>query len=109
MKEWLDVLATCTGFEWDKNNLSKSWLKHKVNPIESEEIFFHQPFMVVEDVQHSQKEVRFYALGKTDTGRLLFVCFTVRKNLIRVISARDMSRKEREVYRQYEKEGHSKV
>jgi uncharacterized DUF497 family protein len=47
------------------------------------------------DEKHSQKETRFFALGHTDSGRLLFVVFTIRNNLIRVISARNMNRKER--------------
>jgi uncharacterized DUF497 family protein len=106
MDEWLEILGRCGGFQWDKGNLSKSWLKHEVSPAETEETFFNQPFVVAEDLDHSQKESRLYALGKTDAGRLLFVCFTMRENLIRVISARDMSRREREVYKEYEKKDH---
>ncbi|HEV2148549.1 MAG TPA: BrnT family toxin [Longimicrobiaceae bacterium] len=59
---------------------------------------FNQPLVVAEDVAHSQQEDRFYALGHADGGRMLFVVFTLRGALIRVISARDMSRKERKVY-----------
>ena len=51
------------------------------------------------DQEHSGREERFYALGQTDAGRLLFLVFTVRGSLIRLISARDMSRKERRIYR----------
>jgi len=91
-------LSDCTGFQWDKSNIEKNWLKHKVNPVECEQIFFNQPFLVAEDLRHSQRERRYYALGRTDNGRLLFVAFTIRKNLIRVISARNMSRKERKKY-----------
>lgn len=98
----LKILMQCTGFEWDKENLQKNWDSHQVGFYECEEIFFNQPFVIEDDTQHSQSENRYYALGKTDRGRLLFVVFTVRRYLIRVISARDMSRKERTVYESYE-------
>lgn len=92
-------LIGCAGFEWDKGNSEKNWLKHDVSPLESEQIFFNQPIVIASDEAHSQKESRFYALGRTDQERPLFVVFTIRKSLIRVISARDMSREERAVYR----------
>jgi len=92
-------LSRCTGFEWDKGNSEKNWLKHDVSPLQSEQIFFNQPLIVAPDEAHSQKEIRFYGLGRTDQERPLFVVFTIRKNLIRVISARDMSREEKEVYK----------
>jgi len=94
----IQKLSDCTGFQWDKSNIEKNWLKHKVSPIECEQIFFNEPLLVVEDLKHSQRERRYYALGRKDSGRLLFVAFTIRKNLIRVISARTMSRKERKIY-----------
>ena len=93
----IERLSDCTGFEWDKDNIEKNLLKHKVSPVECEQIFFNQA-LVAEDLKHSQREKRYYALGHTDNGRLLFVAFTIRKNLIRVISARNMSRKERKKY-----------
>jgi uncharacterized protein len=86
------------GFDWDKGNLDKNWLKHKVANAECEEMFFNQPLLIIKDEQHSQKEERRYALGKTESGRLLFASFTVRNNNIRIISARDMSKHEREQY-----------
>lgn len=94
----IERLLQSTGFEWDQANIEKNWLKHKVSPIECEQIFFNKPLLVVEDLKHSQRERRYYALGHTDNGRLLFVAFTIRENLIRVISTRDMSRKERKKY-----------
>ncbi len=96
------LLLKCAGFEWDKNNAEKNWQKHHVTPSECEEIFFNRPLVVADDISHSEKENRFYALGHTDGSRMLFVVFTVRRNLIRVISARDMNRKEREVYQTHE-------
>lgn len=94
----MDKLANVEGFEWDKGNISKSWEKHKVSPVECEEIFFNSPLIVQDDGSHSAEESRYYALGKTDGNRLLFVVFTIRKRRIRIISARDMSRKERQAY-----------
>ena len=94
-----EMITACTGFEWDKGNLLKNWEAHGVSAPECEQIFFNKPIIAGSDQKHSQKEARFYALGKTDAGRLLFVVFTVRNNLVRVISARDMSRKERRQYK----------
>jgi len=93
-----EILSQCIGFEWDKGNIDKNWLKHEVSPAECEQIFFNQPLVIQDDMTHSKNEKRFYALGRTDSRRTLFIAFTVRNNFIRVISARDMSRKEREVY-----------
>ena len=93
-----EILATCTGFEWDEGNLVKNWERHRVSASECEQIFFNRPLVTAEDPRHSAREARFYALGHSDAGRRLFVVFTVRERRIRVISARDMNRKEREVY-----------
>jgi uncharacterized DUF497 family protein len=99
-----DILSRCTGFEWDEHNSEKNWQRHRVTPSECEEIFFNRPMVIADDAKHSKIENRFYALGHTDAGRMLFVVFTVRQTLIRVISARDMNRKERKVYRSHEEE-----
>ncbi|MGA2229208.1 MAG: BrnT family toxin [Syntrophobacteraceae bacterium] len=56
------------------------------------------PFVVTDDQEHSHDEPRYYALGQTDKGRKLFVVFTIRDSLIRVISARNMNRAERRIY-----------
>ena len=94
----LEKLLKCTGFQWDEGNANKNWTKHKVNPSECEQIFFNQPLVIIDDIKHSEAENRHYTLGHTDMGRLLFVVFTIRQNLIRVISARDMNHKERKEY-----------
>ena len=94
-----DFLLECTGFDWDEGNRDKNWASHQVVFSECEEIFFNQPLVVADDLQHSELENRHYALGQTNAGRLIFLAFTIRKKQIRVISARDMSRKERKVYR----------
>ena len=89
-----------TGFEWDEGNSRKNAEKHGVSQSEAEQLFFNEPLLVLEDSRHSQRELRYHALGKTDDGRLLHITFTVRGDgtLIRVISARDMHRKERAIY-----------
>ena len=87
-----------SGFQWDKGNISKNWEKHRVSISECEEIFFNQPLIVADDDKHSGLEKRFFALGKTDRGKRLFLVFTVRKDQIRVISARSMNRKEEDIY-----------
>lgn len=92
------ILHQCRGFDWDTGNIDKNWLKHKVSPSECEQIFFNHPLVIQDDIMHSDTEKRFYALGKTDMNRFLFIAFAVRNSLIRVISARDMSRKERGVF-----------
>jgi uncharacterized protein len=95
---WAERFAECEGFQWDAANSGKIWERHQVAPTECEEVFFNRPLVVGEDEKHSSTEGRLYAFGRTDAARLLFVVFTIRGRLIRVISARDMSRKERKVY-----------
>lgn len=94
-------LAKITGFEWDDGNARKND-KHGVSTAEAEQAFFNDPLLLVADVKHSKRELRFHALGKSDEGRLLHITFTLRNAgaSIRVISARDMHRKERTVYEQ---------
>jgi uncharacterized DUF497 family protein len=96
--DFSETIANVTGFQWDEGNLLKNWEKQRVSAVESEQVFFNKPVLAVPDEQHSDTEARFYILGQTDTGRKLFVVFTTRGNLIRVISARDMNRKERKIY-----------
>jgi hypothetical protein len=100
----VDPLEDCTGFDWDDANTLKNWERHRVAPEEAEDAFFHEPFVLRSDPRHSKREKRYYALGQTAAGRRLFVVFTVRRKLIRVISARDMNRNETETYERYEKE-----
>ena len=94
-------LAKITGYDWDEGNSQKN-VKHSVATAESEQVFFNAPLLLLEDVKHSQMESRFHALGKTDEGRLLHITFTLRNDgkAIRVISARDMHKKERSIYEQ---------
>ena len=95
-------LDQITGFEWDDGNSRNSADKHDVSQAEAESIFFNDPLIVVEDLKHSETERRFHALGRTAQDRLLHITFALRQNgtMVRVISARDMHRKERKVYEQ---------
>jgi hypothetical protein len=90
-----------TGFDWDEGNARKNE-KHGVSKVEVEQVFLNAPLLLADDVKHSQREPRFHALGRTDQDRRLHVTFTEHENgtLIRPISARAMSRKERAVYEQ---------
>lgn len=94
MKKLLDL----EGFDWDEANLAKNWEKHRVTPWECEQVFFNVPLVVADDLAHSTVEPRYYVLGETDAERRLFIVFTIRNRRIRVISARDMSPKERRTY-----------
>lgn len=87
-------------FDWDKYNQFKNWEKHRVDYRECEQVFFNKPINFLYDKKHSQKEERFIALGITDKKRKLIITFTIRDNKIRIISARNQSRKERRLYEQ---------
>ena len=93
-----NIFDNVEGFHWDEGNIDKNRLKHQVLHIECEQIFFNDPLLIADDLKHSQTEKRWFALGRTETNRKLFVVFTIRKNLIRVISARDMNKKERRIF-----------
>jgi len=90
------------GFQWDRGNIDKNLIKHDVENWECEQVFFNKPLLVLEDPRHSLAQNRWAAFGKTDAGRLLAVVFTKRGNLLRVISARDMNKKERQFYEENE-------
>ena len=96
MIEWERI----AGFDWDAGNARKSVDKHDVSQAEAEQVFFNEPLLTVPDAKHSANEQRIHALGRTDDGRQLHITFTLRdsETKIRVISARDMSRKERGYY-----------
>ncbi len=93
-------LSRIHGFEWDAGNERKSADKHGVGQAEAEQVFFNEPLLLLDDIEHSQIERRLHALGKTAQGRRLHISFTLRgsDSLVRVISARDMSARERAIY-----------
>jgi uncharacterized DUF497 family protein/predicted DNA binding CopG/RHH family protein len=86
----VDELSQAKGFDWDEWNAPKIWEKHSVSQAECEQVFFNEPLVVAGDAKHSEEERRYYLLGMTDQGRLLFLVFTLRADRIRVITARDI-------------------
>ncbi len=94
----MDELSRCRGFQWDQGNAEKNWIAHRVTQAECEQVLLGAQLLVVQDVQHSERERRYYALGRTEAERRMFIVFTIRGELVRVISARDMSPRERRAY-----------
>lgn len=97
---YMDIdLSKLEGFDWDKGNDSKSLKKHGITILEAEETFFN-PYVVFPDPRHSANEPRYGMYSTTNSGKVLFVSFTIRGRLARVISARPANKKERESYEQ---------
>lgn len=97
------TVLVVSGFDWDDGNRDKC-CRHGVTHLEVEGLF-HRELHVFPDVRHSQRETRFFAVGRTDSGRCVFVAFTLRTRLghryVRPISARFMHSRE---VRHYEAE-----
>ncbi len=85
-------------FDWDQGNINKNWDKHRVHHLECEEIFFNEPIVTKVEKRGASQEERVSALGMTNEGRFLFVVSTIRRGRIRVVSVRDMNKKERKIY-----------
>jgi len=97
-----ELLAGLEGFEWDAGNSDKNWHNHQVRQAEAEQVLLNRPLVLAATLEHSRTEARFFTLGRTDSGRHLAIVFTPRGKLVRVISARPMSRAERRAYGQIE-------
>jgi uncharacterized DUF497 family protein len=93
-----ELIARCSGFEWDEGNLPKIRERHHVIPNECQQVFLNRPLFGAPNEKHSGEEDRYYAFGQTDAGRFLTIIFAVRGDLIRVISTRDMNRRERRTW-----------
>jgi uncharacterized DUF497 family protein len=93
-----DEFGDLAGFQWDEGNSDKNRTTHHVENWEGEQVFFNVPLLILGDLKHSVLEERWAAFGQTDEGRPLVVIFTKRGGLIRIISARDMNRKEKKFY-----------
>ena len=92
-----EFFQSVKGFRWDEGNSAKNWVRHHVSQAECEQLFLNRPIIVTSDERHSKMERRFAALGQADSDRQLAVVFTVRGRLLRVVSARPMSRRERRI------------
>jgi uncharacterized DUF497 family protein len=97
-----EFFPNIVGFQWDEGNSQKNWRRHQVTQAETEQVFLNRPLLLADDVKHSEGEERHFALGRTDAGRGLLVVFTLRGSLLRVISARPMSQRERRAYAEAE-------
>ena len=104
----MKILPGQVSFEWDKGNIDKNLVKHHVANKEAEEVFESEPKFVIEDKKHLLVEKRFQLWGTTSKKRKLSIIFTLRDKKIRIISARDMNRKERRAYEK-EIEAHTKI
>lgn len=94
----MDELPVPLSFDWDQGNKEKNWQKHNVTNKEAEEVFFNRPLEIFEDTKHLQVEERFVAYGITNKRRKLTIIFTIRNDKIRIISARNQSKKEQNIY-----------
>ena len=95
---WL-LSVRAFAFEWDTGNQTKNADKHAVTCEEAEEVFRSRRFIPLgQQVEPATTEPRFGILGETYDGRLLFLAFTLRGEKIRVISARGVNRKEKDLY-----------
>lgn len=92
------ILSDLVEFEWDSGNSDKNYKKHDVSIKEAEETFHNQPKYIFLDEKHSGSEKRYAMYGKTNTGRFLSLVFTIRRSIVRIITIRSMSRKERRAY-----------
>jgi hypothetical protein len=95
-----ELVPGITGFNWDEGNSAKTWRRHGVTQAEADQVFLNRPRVVDDAPKHTAQEARQFVLGRTGQGRELAIVFTIRGSLLRVISARPMSRKERRVYAQ---------
>jgi len=91
-------LTKVIGFEWDKGNIDKSYEKHGVTPNEAEEVFIDKNVGIERDIKHQELEERYIAIGMTLNEKLLFEVFTMRNNMVRIISSRKANKKERRLY-----------
>lgn len=85
-------------FAWDPDKATRNLQKHRVSFEEAQSVFYDPLALNIEDEEHSETEVREFVVGHSSSHRLLLVCFTERKGGIRLISARPVTRVERQDY-----------
>jgi uncharacterized DUF497 family protein len=95
----LDLSQPCQ-FDWDEGNFKKNLIRHGIECREAEEAFSDENSLLKDDIKHSLSEKKYYLVAKGNTNKLLTLVFTVRKNKIRIISARVANKKERSAYEQ---------
>ena len=99
----IKILPEPISFEWDKDNIDKNLKKHNVSDKEAEQLFSDESKFIFEDEEHSDREIRYALFGQSDKGRKLSIVFAIRHLKLRIISARDMSKKERRDYEEIKK------
>ncbi|WP_353572616.1 BrnT family toxin [Candidatus Albibeggiatoa sp. nov. BB20] len=87
-------------FEWDETKARSNKNKHDVSFFEATEVFSDEYAAYVRDPDHSHAEERYLVFGISVTEKYLVVSYTERYNIIRIISARHMTRQERKAYEQ---------
>lgn len=100
---YMTVKGNVVAFEWDSGNIDKNYSKHGITPKETEEVFVNEDAIVLPDIKHSKKEKRRVIVGKTFEKKYIFIVFTIRKERVRVISARKMHKEEVEKYEKIKK------
>ncbi len=85
-------------FEWDEEKAAANLAKHKVSFEEARAVFDDSLYVDFYDPDHSSEEHRYIIIGESGRGRLLLVSYTERGDMIRLISAREVTRSEREAY-----------
>ena len=85
-------------FEWDPRKAEKNLRKHGVSFTEAGTIFGDELSVTVPDPDHSDDEDRYITIGWSNRQRLIMVSHTERDDKIRIISARELTKAEREEY-----------
>ncbi len=85
-------------FEWDANKTASNLEKHEVSFQEASTIFGDSLSLTIRDPLHSDEEARFVTIGESAEREVLVVVHTYRETTIRIISAREATRRERQNY-----------
>ena len=85
-------------FEWDVKKARRNIRKHRVSFTEAATVFNDPQFIVAADDDYSDSERRFVIMGESNIGRVLVVAYVEREARIRLISAREATRRERQNY-----------
>ncbi len=93
----MNIFVTPVAFQWDAGNQDKNFIKHQVTNQECEEVFFSERKKILRDTLHSHEEARYILIGYTKQNRAFFIVFTKRSATIRIISARDLNKKEHQL------------
>lgn len=85
-------------FEWDENKAKSNIMKHKISFDEAKTVFYDFLSITIPDLNHSINEERFITIGNSSMNKLLVVMHTDKNDVIRIISSRLATYKERKYY-----------